>query len=329
MKIFLLSIISFLGIGTTGYALPTSSVLLQHKGDVVVYHLDSLNAALRDAVDGDTLFLSKGNYSSFTIDKKITVRGAGEETVVAGTITVAIPDSVMLNATVLEGIKMKDYNGDIVVTMPVSGFKIKQCAFFNLKLDAVMEDIVIDRCLCNNSITLTSMAETYVTKVKSMLVTQSKIRDFSFDGVTTNEITITNCLTKGFRNGFNFRGTVMNSIVGWPGNVNYTYESCSFINSLLCTYRLTIGASCYTENCWTSDDQYLVKNPSGTNFWCMYSSDELQENGYIGNDGTIVGCYGGMHPLTLTLSVPKVLSSDVKIDNENRLLNVKLTLTAE
>ena len=76
------------------YALPTSSVLLQHKGNVVVYPLDSLNAALRDAVDDDTLFLSKGGYPSFTIDKKITVRGAGQETVVAGTITVAIPDSV-------------------------------------------------------------------------------------------------------------------------------------------------------------------------------------------------------------------------------------------
>ncbi len=329
MKKFLLFIISLLGIGTTGYALPTSSVLLQHKGDVVVYPLDSLNAALRDAVDGDTLFLSKGNYSSFTIDKKITVRGAGEETVVAGTITVAIPDSVVLDATVLEGIRMNDYNGDIMVTMPVYGFKIKQCAFFNLKLDAVMEDVVIDRCICNSSITLTSMDEAYATRVKSMLVTQSKIREFCFDGVTTNEITITNCLTKGFRNGFNFRGTVMNSILGWPGNANYTYESCSFINSLICTYRLTVGTSCYMENCWTSDDQDLVKNPYSTDFWCMYSNDELLENGYIGNDGTIVGCYGGIHPLTLALSVPKVLSSDVKIDNENRLLNVKLTLTAE
>lgn len=332
MKKILCSIFSLLCIGMACYALPTSSVLLQHQGNVVVYPLDSLNAALRDAADGDTLFLSKGVYPGFTIDKKITVRGAGEETVVAGTITVAIPDSVRLTATVLEGIKMNDYNGDIVVTMPVNGFKIKQCAFFNLKLDAVMEGVFIDRCLCNSSITLTSMTEEYMTKVRSMLVTQSKIRAFVFDGVTTNDITLTNCLVRGFRNGScsNFRGAAINSIIGYEGTgSSYTYKSCSFINSLICIYRRTIDSSCYTENCWTSEDTNLVKNPYSTDFFCMYSSDELLENGYIGNDGTIVGCYGGAHPLTLELSVPKVLSSDVKMDNENRKLNVNLTLTAE
>lgn len=313
-------------------ALPNASVLLQHRGNVVVYPLDSLNAALRDATNGDTLFLSKGIYSSFTIDKKITVRGAGTETVVAGTITIAIPDSVMLTAPVLEGISMKDYNGDIVVTMPVNGFKIKQCAFFNLKLDAFMEDIVIDRCICNNKITLPGSSINNTTKVKSMIVFQSKIRAFDFGGYTSNKITLINCLIKGFNNGscFYFRGTVINSIVGYEGTgSSYTYESCSFINSLICTYRRTVSSSCYMENSWTSDDQYLVKNPAGTSFSCIYSSNELLENGYIGNDGTIIGCYGGTHPLTLDLFVPKVVSSDVKIDNEQRKLNVNLTLTPE
>ena len=62
MKKILFSVFSLLCMGMSCYALPTSSVLLQHKGNVVVFPLDSLNAALRDAVDGDTLFLSKGVY---------------------------------------------------------------------------------------------------------------------------------------------------------------------------------------------------------------------------------------------------------------------------
>lgn len=339
MKQILFSILSLLCMSMSCYALPTSSVLLQHKGNVVVYPLDSLNVALRDAVDGDTLFLSKGIYPSFTIDKKITVRGAGQETIVAGTITVAIQDSVMLTATVLEGISMNDYNGDIAVTKPVNGFKIKQCTFFNLILDAVMEDVFIDRCVCNSKITLASIdnngwgnTNTWTTKVKSMTITQSKIRAFNFEAYTPNDITLTNCLIKGFNNNSCslFRGTLINSIIGYEGTgSNQTYSSCSFINSLICTYRRTIDSSCYMENCWTTDDINLVKNPAGTSFWCMYSSDELLENGYIGNDGTIVGCYGGTHSLTLDLSIPKVLSSEVKLDNENRKLNVNLILTAE
>lgn len=322
MKKILFSIFGLLCIGMACYALPTSSVLLQHKGNVVVYPLDSLNAALRDAVDDDTLFLSKGGYPSFTIDKKITVRGAGEETIVGGTITVAIPRTVTLTSTLIEGLRMNDYNGDINVTMPVNGFKIKQCAFFNLNLDALMYDAVIDRCLCNNTISIPS-------NVKSLNMVNSKIRQCNIKNVSTNDISMINCMTKGFVNGYNFRGAVINSIVGWPGNAQYNYTSCSFINSLVCTYRLKIDETCYVENCWTSDNENLVKNPAGTTFYCIFSDEELLEKGYVGNDSTVIGTGGGTTPYTLELAVPKVQSSDVKLDNENRKLNVNLILTAE
>lgn len=70
MKKFLLSLAALFTVSAVAVALPNSTILFQHRGNVVHYPLDSLNAALRDAVDGDTLFLSKGTYSGFTVNKK-------------------------------------------------------------------------------------------------------------------------------------------------------------------------------------------------------------------------------------------------------------------
>lgn len=59
---------------------------------------------------------------------------------------------------------------------------------------------------------------------------------------------------------------------------------------------------------------------------CMYSNNELIENGYIGNDGTVIGCFGGMTPYTLTLNVPVVTDAEVKLDAIEKRLDVKLTV---
>ena len=61
------------------------------------------------------------------------------------------------------------------------------------------------------------------------------------------------------------------------------------------------------------------------------SVSELNSYGYLGTDGTVVGIYGGDTPYTgnLTPSVPKVTSSDLDLDNANKVLNVKLTVSPQ
>ena len=323
MKKILSTILGLLCLGTTGRALPTSSVLLQHEGNVVVYPLDSLNAALRDATDGDTLFLSKGEYQGFTIDKKITVRGAGEESVIRGQVTVAIPDSVTLTSTLLEGLHFNGYtnNNGIIVTKPLNGLKLKQCYIESLKCEAVMHDVRIDRCRVSQVLYF----ENYV---KSMVANNSRIYRVSLAWNSSKDITFVNCNVLSFGTFEYFNGTLLNSITGYGGVGSYvSYKSCSIINSLVCTYRLTIDDTCYKENCWTDgSDTKLV---SDSWLGCKYSDEELLEKGYAGNDGTVIGSNGGATPYTLELSVPKVASADVKLDNENRRLNVNLILTAE
>lgn len=331
-KRYLCTLACLLAMCVAGFALPNSSVLLQHKGFVTVYHQDSLNVALAAAVDGDTLFLSKGTYPGFTIDKKLTVRGAGNgETIITGMITIAIPDSVTLESTVLEGLSLKPYvndgydnNFNILVTKPLNNFKIKQCDFEKLMFERTMNGVVIDRCYCSGYLALPEY-------VRSLTANNSKIAKLRFRNNTTSythdsskQLTFVNCNVLSFENFENFKGTFINSITGYGRTGSQvSFSSCSFINTLICDYRLTIDGTCYTENVWTDGSTKLV---SDYNYNCMYSDEELIEKGYIGNDGTVIGCNGGATPHTLKLAVPEVTSADVKLDAAQRQLNVDLIL---
>ena len=333
MKKILFSIFSLLCIGMACYALPTSSVLLQHKGNVAVYPLDSLNAALRDAVDGDTLFLSKGVYPSFTIDKKITVRGAGQETLTED-ITIAIPDSATLTQTVLEGVNVGAKGiRSIKVTKQVSGLKIKQCYFESIDFSGgVYYDVMIDRCFCNNDLYIPG-------RIKSMVVKNSRIGMGHNTGETSTQISFINCNIRSWYYNWHsylsdFKGSFINCILG--GGSAQTPLICTVINTFINDNVPLKGdeysgyeGSAYAENVYKEEGVNKVIKDNDARIVCIYSDEELMEKGYVGNDGTVIGTGGGTTPYTLELAVPKVLSSDVKLDNENRKLNVNLILTAE
>lgn len=59
----------------------SGKVFLQHKGNITaMYGGDEIDKAIEAAVDGDTLFLSKGRFNSnFTINKSISLIGSGAE----------------------------------------------------------------------------------------------------------------------------------------------------------------------------------------------------------------------------------------------------------
>lgn len=324
MKKFFSLLLAFLGISSASFALSNSTVLLQHQGNVIVYELDSLNAALRDAVDGDTLFLSKGTYPGFTVDKKITVRGAGQETIVQY-VDVDIPDSVTLASTLLEGLNISASTGNRTITIrqSVNGLKIKQCYFDDIKFYGKLYDVFIDRCFCNGTFEFPNGT---TNAVKSMIVKNSKINVLYPTDVTTTQISFVNCNVRSFyyfwhSYAADFRGSFINSILSGGSSQN-TLTSMTLINTLINQYG--ISNTSYLENYYKEDNDVINQNQ---NLECIYTTDELLEKGYIGNDGTVIGCYGGATPYTLTLAVPTVKSSDVKLDAENRVLNVNLKLS--
>ena len=78
------------------------------------------------------------------------------------------------------------------------------------------------------------------------------------------------------------------------------------------------------QNCYRGNDVWITDYCE-----CYQDTNYLQTNNYLGTDGTVVGIYGGDTPFTLEPSVPKVTSSDLDLDNENKVLNVTLTVSPQ
>ena len=168
-----------------------------------------------------------------------------------------------------------------------------------------------------------------------MTVVNSKLNAVQAQPSATQNTTFVNCnICKLYT--ANFSATIINSIVQSASAVEYTttvLNSSVILNSLINTYYrsssypFSIGSSSVTQNCYSESKNVLII--SSTNCECAYDTSTLQSKGYLGSDGTVVGIYGGETPFTLVPSVPTVTSSDLKLDNENKQLNVKLTVSPQ
>ena len=60
-----------------------------------------------------------------------------------------------------------------------------------------------------------------------------------------------------------------------------------------------------------------------------FSKEKLQENNFFGNDGTVVGCYGGKNPYSLKQFQTTITSSKVHFDKDKKLIQIKLKVSSE
>ena len=134
----------------------------------------------------------------------------------------------------------------------------------------------------------------------------------------TNNTTLVNCNINSLNS--NFSGTIINSIIK-SGELSSTVV----LNTLYYSNGVSIYSNSVAQNCYSIYNSNLI----GNDCECYYSTTDLQSNGYLGTDGTVVGINGGDTPFTLIPSVPKVTSSDIRVDKENKKLNVKLTVSPQ
>lgn len=57
--------------------------------------------------------------------------------------------------------------------------------------------------------------------------------------------------------------------------------------------------------------------------------EQLQEKNFLGNDGTVVGCYGGKNPYTLKPNIPIVSSSKVHLDRTKKQIQINIKLSSQ
>ena len=287
-------------------AVTINKALLQHNGEVTLFDGNDMQLAEYTAVDGDTIYLTLGTFKPFTVNKKITVRGTGETSIIDGSVDISIPGSQKLTSPVLETLAV---SGNVTVKADVNDLILRKCKVASVTFSGNIDGGVIDRCYITNTLTLTSY-------IKGLTVVNTKIYSVKANNGATNNTTFVNCNFYDLFTDY-FAGTIINSII--QNRHGQTLSSTVLINTVINRYNLLIGSSSITQNCKFVNTQDYVSS----------SCNCTPDNSYLGTDGTIVGIYGGDTPYTLVPSVPKVTSSDLDLDNVNKVLNVKLTVSPQ
>ena len=295
-----------------------NKILLHHEGNVKIFNTDQLTDALNASVDGDTIFLPQGTFKGFDITKKITVRGVGAKTILSSAVKVAVPGTPTFTSPVFESVQI---TGSFTVSQACKSMQLKKCWLTGgFTVGAKSEDIVLDRCCnSNNTFNLSS-------NIVSMIVRNSHIYNL-YDSGNEYSVSFINCLIPNRYDGS--KQTYINCIIDYPRYTGSTYAmknanliNCLYNTSSDATYNSNIGSSCTLNNCYGIEYSNQLRN---------LPKEDLLTNKYLGNDGTIVGPYGGASPYDEEMlpAAPRVESSSVKLDIDNKKLNVTLKVTAQ
>lgn len=331
-KIMLLAICVFFAF--LAEANPVATVLVRHHGKTTQFPADSISSAFNLAEDGDTLLLSKGTFPGFTLTKRITVRGDGQLTHVAGNINISLSDS-LLSQTALEGLHVGGinsgasdvYDSDITVSSATVNLAIRQCRFSTISFSSLSngrghENVRIDRCHVSGDFRFRD-------NVRSMEVNNCYINQFYPENESSRNVSFVNCnICYTYYNWHSyisdFRGSFVNCILG-GGSSQKPLQHIALIYTLMEDYPVQ------TSTCLTDHNYVVGGKLFNENYYpvhpCVYSDDELVEKGYLGNDGTCVGYTGGSTPFSLELAVPRVSDASVRFDNDSRVLNVEISVS--
>ena len=325
MKKQLIMMACMLMASIAAFAGTNSKILLQHEGGVKVYDNNQMTQALADAVKGDTIFLSEGTYSGFELTKEVTIRGSGEKTVISGDLKIAIAGTPVCSVPLLESLRITGY---LYINKAINKLHIRKCFFRFFTVNDKIEDALIDRCasLYWSNGTYYYGEFNLSTKIISMTVLNSKVYEL-YGSYNTGSVTFVNCIIRGRQGGSgqNYINCILDE--AYSNSSSYDLENASLTNCLYNinsgNYNSRIGTSCQLVNCYAIDN--------GDNLLQRLTTDELTSNKYFGNDGTIVGPYGGNTPLVddIAPAAPKVTNPSISLDLENKKLNVSLKVTAE
>ena len=333
------------------------TITLSHQGKTTDFAYNKMADVVETAIDGDTVFLSTGYFNGdFILDKKLafigsgadTDKGNGNYTFYEGRIILRMQEDTKLSARLFEGIYF--WNSSFTYETSIENVIFKKCrgCGYNITLNADIKSILFDRCHIEgygyyNSIhTLKAIAR------------NCRIEDFAIwnNRAETNSWQFINCTINLDNWGYTdeegiyhvwspiYGGTFMNCIIDNIGNDNTgcwlynpqnieTTSSASFMNCLLNKPTEEIDIF----NGATTKDNMFFDHTNIDNSWenliCNFTKEKLQENNFLGNDGTVVGCYGGKNPYTLKQMTSTITSSKVHFDKENKQIQIKMKVSSE
>lgn len=311
---------------TVSYAQQQLATLNHNDSITVFYGASALSQAHAAAVNGDIITLSPGKFNSMTIQKAITIRGAGMlsdslgnlPTEIYGTTEINIPEDTLHNL-VIEGIFFNYYSGNyynnlewISVYRPVF-IKCKftsNLSYSNFSYNnATMVDARFINCIILGQ--FGNYRQTNTLFVNSYLENMNL-----YSGDNYGHISIINSIAKIDINTDNvLKVFSMNSILIRTNSTSYFSHNNNATTSYYSIGLYNSSYSYYFDTAATPD-HFLYNMNSYSSVFKYYNgtysdgvSFELQDsiaNTILGDDGNQVGIFGGPYPFNPNVRNPRI-----------------------
>ena len=274
---------------------------LHHNGNVTFYYDYQFDDAQKSAIEGDTIYFSEGIYhGGINIGKRIHIIGGGQKTIITGGVGITIETDSPLEGFLLENLTIQ---GSLSVSYrDIDGLRMRKVYAkesgmrWHITGECTATNCLFDRCYFPSA---------GLGGMNNAVFVNCKISGFHSYANGTSAIQFINCNVKCSE--WN-NATYKNCIISCENFIGYA-ENC-LINT-------ATSADNSLANCYTYDNNLLDDSLE-----CVLTDNELTS--YLGTDGTIVGCYGGETPFTLTPTTPRVLEKTVTLDKVKKTLKVDI-----
>lgn len=337
MKKIILSLIALFIAIVSVNAQDVQLATVQHGTEMqAFYGSDAFKSAIAAAQAGDIISLSGGNYNSATIDKAVTIQGAGY----------------------VDDFKNNRYRthfvGDMSINLPegAEGLYFEGISVFdNVTIEGTVKSMYFGCCLMDKDVTVKSESS-------QLSFVHCRIKNLSLTGVSHSAL-IRNCAIDQFHGSNNNQedGVVENCVIkkSWDDVIRFTFKnsilycegyshgegaaiSSSVSNiyyyNLINTQARGLGSCINEGNVCVKYSNYneLLRTYFGDVNSTYQSKLELTEEGkkVLGADGTEVGIHGGSMPFTDYTSVPQITQKVVAPQSDvNGKLSVKFVIEAK
>lgn len=331
MKHILLSILFSFAAALTCHG---QMVMLQHNGKITATFSDDastcLPKAFEQAEDGDTLFLSKGHYwNAPTINKSITIIGVGASECTLQNSLYGINITPEPNITIsninIEGVTITgqfylgtSYSGEErkIENITVKKSNIGGIFTFNIEI----ENATFESCKISNTTCIQG-------HVKYLTFKNSEI---DFLQSTFSTIALPKFLNCNIIKEVGTDALFVNCIIAIAGRnvTSYLGEGNILINTLY--HRLPNydpAQNCLVQDCYATEKEIGTYKDARDNE-LLITEEELQQNNYLGTDGTVVGKSGGARPFSLDMHLPSITKNNYTMDKNNKKVSMNVSVTA-
>ena len=338
------------------------TITLSHQGKTTDFAYNQMASVMEAAVDGDTIYLSPGYFEGdFVIDKKVAFIGSGADSSNGwqncthyndnNKIIIKLPENTKLSARLFEGINFGGMS--FTYQTSIENVVFKKCNVHgSIGISADIKSILFDRC----DILVNGYCNSFTKKLIARNCQISSLCIRSDDGYAENTWQFINCTIDPDNWSYTddngnyhiycpiYRGSFVNCIIDNDENQDEirnagyslynpsdteTKSSASFTNCLF--YKPLEGREIF-NGATVQNDMYFdasnLNDHQNNSIW-GFSKEELLENNFLGNDGTVVGCYGGKNPYSLKQIQTTITSSKVHFDKDKKQIQIKLKVSSE